>query len=67
MYGLQLATAGCLESNQPSPTWVLLNAQRVFDLDHLLDAAQRAQAQALLQTIQQRWESQATINLGCNP
>jgi hypothetical protein len=66
MYGLQLATAGCLESNQPSLTWVLLDAQRVFNLDHLLDAAQRAQAQALLQTIRQRWESQAMINLGCN-
>lgn len=66
MYGLELATAGCLETNQPSPTWVLLNAQRLFDLDHLLDAAQRARAQALLPTIRQRWESQAMINLGCS-
>jgi TPR repeat protein len=66
MYGLELATAGCLESNQPSSTWVLLDAQRAFDLDHLLDAAQRVQAQARLQTIRQHWESQATINLGCN-
>ena len=66
MYGLELATAGCLESNQPSPTGVLLDEQRVLELDHLLDATQRAQGQASLQTIQQRWEPQAMLNLGCN-
>jgi hypothetical protein len=65
MYGLELATAGCLESNEPSPTWVLQDARRAFDLDHLLDATQRTQAQAILQTIRQRWESLAMTNQGC--
>jgi hypothetical protein len=66
MYHLELATAGCLEYDAPRPTWLVQDARRAFDLDHLLDTTQRAQAQALLQTIKQRWESLTMTNLGCS-
>ena len=64
-YRLDLASAGCFEFTQPTPIWLMQSAQAVFSLQGQLDAHQRAQAQALLESIRQRWQVAARTDLGC--
>ncbi|MFI4970891.1 MAG: hypothetical protein ACHP7D_11860 [Lysobacterales bacterium] len=65
LYRLDLAQAGCFETNQPQLMYIAQAAQDVFRLESALSAGQQAQGRVTASAITTRWEAQAAARLGC--
>jgi hypothetical protein len=65
LYRLDLASAGCFETNQPQFVGIAQAAQDAFRLEHSLDADQQATGRAAALAIAAQWETQAATRLGC--